>query len=64
MKLSGSPDVVKMLDTVGVGHYRVLSGIAEIAFATLFAFPKTMKIGFILLTDISQAQWPPRFHTT
>jgi hypothetical protein len=50
MKLSGSPDVVKMLDTIGVGHYRVLSGIAEIAFATLFAFPETMKIGFILLT--------------
>ncbi|MCF2502022.1 DoxX family protein [Dyadobacter sp. CY107] len=50
MKLSGNPDVVKMLDTVGVGQYRMLLGIAEIAFAALFAFPKTMKIGFILLT--------------
>ena len=50
MKLSGSADVVKMLATVGAGEYRVLLGIAEIAFAALFAIPKTMKIGFILLT--------------
>lgn len=51
MKLAASPDVVKMLDTVGVGEYRALLGIAEIVFAALFAFPKTMKIGFILLAS-------------
>lgn len=50
MKLSASPDVIKMLDTVGVGEYRVLLGIAEIVFVALFAYPKTMKIGFLLLT--------------
>ena len=50
MKLAGSADVVKMLNAVGVGEYRVYLGIAEILFAALFAYPKTMKIGLLLLT--------------
>lgn len=49
MKLFGSADVVKMLQAVGVDKYRIYLGLAEILFATLFAYPKTMKIGFILL---------------
>lgn len=49
MKLSGNADVVKMLEVVGVGEYRIHLGLAEILFATLFAYPKTMKIGFVLL---------------
>ena len=50
MKLSGSPDGAKMLEAVGVGQYIVGLGLAEIIFAALFAYPKTMKIGFILLS--------------
>jgi len=49
MKLSGSADGVKMLQAVGVGDYRIHLGLAEILFAALFAYPKTMKLGFILL---------------
>jgi hypothetical protein len=50
MKLSGNADGAKMLEAVGVGQYRVGLGLAEIIFAALFAYPKTMKIGFILLS--------------
>lgn len=50
MKLSGNPDGEKMLEAVGVGQYIVWLGLAEILFAALFAYPKTMKIGFILLS--------------
>ena len=39
-----------MLEAAGVGPYRVELGLAEILFAALFAYPKTMKIGFILLS--------------
>lgn len=49
MKLLGSADVVKMLNAVGVGEYRPFLGLAEIIFAALFVYPKTMKLGFILL---------------
>lgn len=51
MKLSASPEGTKMLESLGVGQYRVWLGLAEIVFAALFAFPKTMKIGFILLAS-------------
>ena len=50
MKLSGNQEGAKMLESLGVGQYRVMLGVAEILFAALFAFPKTMKIGFILLS--------------
>jgi hypothetical protein len=51
MKLIGNPDGIKSLETFGVGQYKVWLGLAEIVFAALFAFPKTMKIGFILLAS-------------
>ena len=50
MKLSGNPEGAKMLEAFGVGQYRVFLGLAEILFAALFAFPKTMRIGFVLLS--------------
>lgn len=50
MKLMGNPDGAKMLEAMGMGPYRVGLGLAEIGFAALFAYPKTMKIGFILLS--------------
>ncbi|KAA9354791.1 DoxX family protein [Larkinella humicola] len=49
MKLMGSTDVVKTLTNAGVGSYIPLLGIMEIAFAGLFLYPKTMKLGFVLL---------------
>ena len=50
MKLAGSAEVIKMLDAVGVGQYRIYLGLAEIFFAALFAVPKSMKIGLLMLT--------------
>lgn len=49
MKVSGNADGEKMLQAVGVGEYRIYLGLSEILFAALFAYPKTMKVGFILL---------------
>ncbi len=50
MKLVGAPQIVDGMAKVGVGNYLILLGIMEITFAGLFAYPKTMKIGFILLS--------------
>ena len=49
MKLSGNPEGAKMLEAFGVGQYRVFLGLDQILFAALFAFSKTMRIGFIPL---------------
>jgi hypothetical protein len=50
MKLSHNPEIVETLTKVGVADYLVPLGLMEIGFAALFIYPKTMKIGFILLT--------------
>jgi hypothetical protein len=50
MKLLKSPEVVSKLSAFGVGDYLDLLGIMEIVFAGLFVYPKTMKLGFILLS--------------
>ena len=50
LKLSYNEQIVDTMSKVGVREYIILLGIMEIAFTTLFLFPKTMKIGFILLT--------------
>ena len=50
MKLIGSTEVVKMLTIAGVGPYIPVLGIMEIVFSALFIYPKTMKLGFILLS--------------
>lgn|SRR5687768_6496477 len=50
MKLMGSEEVVSTLNKVGVGDYRIWLGLMEIVFAALFVYPRTMKIGFILLS--------------
>lgn len=49
MKLTGSPELVSGLAKVGVGQYLIILGLMEIGFTALFLYPKTMKIGFILL---------------
>ncbi|MDJ1506862.1 DoxX family protein [Xanthocytophaga agilis] len=50
MKLTKNQSIVDVMNKVGVGQYITLLGIMEIAFTALFIYPKTMKIGFILLT--------------
>lgn len=50
MKFSHNPHVVDTLTKVGVIDYINLLGIMEVAFTALFIYPKTMKLGFILLS--------------
>jgi len=50
MKLTKSPDVVAQLTKAGVGDHMSMLGMMEIVFAALFIYPKTMKLGFILLS--------------
>ncbi len=50
MKLSGGDEMVKTLSAMGVANYVILLGCMEIVFAALFAIPRTMKLGFILLS--------------
>ena len=49
-KLVGAKDVVDKLTQIGVGAYVPLLGFMEILFTILFLIPKTIKIGFILIT--------------
>ena len=49
-KLTGGEEVATKLGQMGVADYAIVFGLMEISFAALFAFPKTMKIGFILLS--------------
>jgi hypothetical protein len=50
MKLTGSEEIVATLSKVGVGEYLLPLGLMEIGFTALFIYPKTLRIGFILLT--------------
>ena len=50
MKLTQSAQIVETLTKVGVGSHIVELGLMEIGFALLFLYPKTMKLGFILLS--------------
>lgn len=50
MKFMHSAEVVETLTKVGVGAYIDGLGTMEIVFALLFLYPKTIKIGFVLLS--------------
>jgi len=50
MKLSGAPVIVEGMTKLGVAPYIPLLGTMEIVFTVLFLFPKTSKIGFLLVT--------------
>jgi hypothetical protein len=50
MKLTRSEQIVETMTKVGVIDYLYILAAMEIVFAVLFFFPKTMKLGFILLT--------------
>jgi hypothetical protein len=49
MKLAGSEQVVQALTKAGLGSYALLFGIIELASVALFLYPKTYKLGFLLL---------------
>jgi hypothetical protein len=49
-KIIGGQAVIDALTKFGVLDYRIWLGLMEILFMALFIFPKTMKIGFILLS--------------
>jgi len=50
IKLSGVKEMVDKLTAMGVGPYIPLLGVMEITFAILFIIPKTMRLGFVLLS--------------
>lgn len=50
MKLTQLPQATETLQKMGVAEYVFLLGSMEIAFTVLYLFPKTMKLGFILLS--------------
>jgi hypothetical protein len=50
MKLAGAPAIVEGMTKLGVGPYIPFLGVMEIVFTALFLFPKTSKIGFLLIT--------------
>lgn len=49
MKLIGAEQVVTGLTKVGLGSYITLFGVIELIAVALFLFPKTYKIGFLLI---------------
>ncbi len=49
MKLSMGEEIVATMSKFGVGDYIIVLGIMEITFSLLFLYPKTMKVGFLLL---------------
>jgi len=50
MKFTRSEQVMIVLEKMGVDKYVLLLGTMEILFAILFVIPKTMRLGFILLS--------------
>lgn len=49
MKLIGAEQVVTGLTKVGLGSYITLFGVIELVAVALFLYPKTYKIGFLLI---------------
>ncbi|MEZ0484579.1 DoxX family protein [Fibrella aquatica] len=49
-KFTQSPEVMETLGKVGVEKQVLFLGAMEVGFALLFIYPKTMKLGFILLS--------------
>lgn len=49
MKLIGAEQIVQGLTKAGLGNYITLFGIIELASVALFIYPKTHKVGFLLL---------------
>ncbi len=49
-KLAGAPPIVEGLTKMGLINYIQLLAAMELVFTALFIFPKTSKIGFLLIT--------------
>lgn len=49
MKLSASQQMVENLGKSGLGHYITLLGVIELVSVILFVYPKTTRLGFLLL---------------
>ena len=49
MKLTGSQQIVEGLTKGGFGNYIVVFGLVELLSVALFVYPKTYKLGFLLL---------------
>jgi hypothetical protein len=49
MKLSHSQQIVDGFGKIGLGNYITLIGVIELISVALFLFPKTHKIGFLLI---------------
>lgn len=49
MKLMGSEEVVKSLSAAGLGAYIKLIGTIELLSLAIFIYPKTYRLGFLLL---------------
>ena len=50
MKLIGAEQIVTGLTKAGLGSYVTFFGILELISLALFIYPKTYKVGFLLLT--------------
>lgn len=50
MKVIGAEEIVMGLTKIGLGNFITLFGIIELAAVGLFWFPKTYKIGFLLMS--------------
>ena len=50
LKLAAFPPMVAIYSKTGMEQYLKVLGSAELIFLTLFLFPRTMRIGFFLLT--------------
>ena len=50
LKLANLPQLVEIYSKIGMLQYLKILGIAELLFVSLFLWPKSMKLGFLLLT--------------
>ncbi len=50
LKFVGPPEMVENMSKMGLGPYLPILGLMEISFALLFAWPRTLRIGFVLLS--------------
>jgi hypothetical protein len=50
LKLSSSPELIEHYAQLNMLHYINMLGVMELLFIALYLYPKTMKIGFLLIT--------------
>ncbi|QNH63840.1 DoxX family protein [Hymenobacter sediminicola] len=51
MKLLGGTEIRQAMAATGVADYRIGLGLMELLFTALFLYPRTMKLGLLLLTS-------------